>query len=156
MSPEPRRLARASALALVLSTPAFAQHDPPDLGTGRTYTPADFARFAPRTAYDMLRQVPGFTIRSEDSQRGLGQATGNVLLNGQRLSSKSDDIVTQLGRIPAANVLRIEIRDGATLDIPGLSGPVANVVAKASGLRGQWKWEPDVRSRFTDPLLTRG
>jgi hypothetical protein len=156
MSPEPRRLALASALALVLSTPAFAQHDPPDLGTGRTYTPADFARFAPRTAYDMLRQVPGFTIRSEDSQRGLGQATGNVLLNGQRLSSKSDDIVTQLGRIPAANVLRIEIRDGATLDIPGLSGPVANVVAKASGLRGQWKWEPDVRSRFTDPQLTRG
>ncbi|HEY0326448.1 MAG TPA: hypothetical protein VGC46_10825, partial [Allosphingosinicella sp.] len=28
----------------------------------RTYTPQDFARFAPRTALDMLRQVPGFVI----------------------------------------------------------------------------------------------
>jgi outer membrane receptor for ferrienterochelin and colicins len=95
-------------------------------------------------------------IRSQDSERGLGEATGNVLLNGQRLSSKSDDILTQLGRIPAANVLRIEVRDGATLAIPGLSGPVANVVAKADAMRGQWKWEPDVRSRFTDPQLLRG
>jgi hypothetical protein len=157
MSTARRRLALAIALALA-SAPTFAQEAAPAAtpAAGQTYAPADFARFAPRTAYDMLRQVPGFVIRSEDEQRGLGQATGNVLLNGQRLSSKSDDIVTQLGRIPAANVLRIEIRDGATLDIPGLSGPVANVVAKAGGTKGQWKWEPDVRSRFTDPQLTRG
>jgi outer membrane receptor for ferrienterochelin and colicins len=29
----------------------------------RVYTVADFARFAPKTAYDMLSQVPGFTIQ---------------------------------------------------------------------------------------------
>jgi hypothetical protein len=159
MSPAPRRLALAVTLALLPLAPAFAQDAAPlatPTDTGRTYTPADFARFAPRNAYDMLRQVPGFVIRAEVEERGLGQATGNVLLNGQRLSSKSDDILTQLGRIPAANVVRIEIRDGATLDIPGLSGPVANVVAKSGGTRGQWKWEPDVRSRFTRPQVTRG
>ena len=34
--------------------------------TKRVYTPADFARFAPKTAYDMLAQVPSFTIRTPD------------------------------------------------------------------------------------------
>ena len=154
MRPEPHRL--ALAIALLLAAPCALAQDAPAADAFRSYLPADFARFAPRTAYDMLRQVPGFVIKGEEEARGLGQATGNVLLNGQRLSSKSDDVLTQLERIPAANVLRIEIRDGATLDIPGLSGPVANVVAKADAMRGQWKWEPDVRNRFTKPNLLRG
>ena len=80
----------------------------------------------------MLARVPGFTIREAIEERGLGQATGNVLLNGQRISGKSDDVQTRLSRIPASNV-RIEIRDGATLAIPGLSGQVANVV-RATGI----------------------
>jgi outer membrane cobalamin receptor len=77
----------------------------------RTFTPADFARFAPRTALDMLQRVPGFSIQQAVQERGLGQATGNVLLNGQRISNKSDDVVTQLSRVPAGNVVRIEIAD---------------------------------------------
>ena len=87
--------------------------------SARTYTPEDFARYAPRNALDMLEQVPGFVIRAAVQERGLGQATGNVLINGQRLSGKSNDVLTQLSRIPAGNVVRIEIVDGATLDIPG-------------------------------------
>ena len=55
----------------------------------RVYVPADFARFAPKTAYDMLAQVPSFTIRSADQERGLGQASENVLINGQRITNKS-------------------------------------------------------------------
>ena len=47
---------------------------------------------------------------------GLGQATGNVLINGERFSGKSTDIFTELGRISASNVARIEIVDGATLE----------------------------------------
>ena len=122
----------------------------------RTYTPADFARFAPRTALDMLRQVPGFAIREQVVERGLGQATGNVLLNGQRISGKSDDIITQLGRIPAGNVVRIEIVDGATLDIPGLNGQVANIISSATGgPSGQFSWRPEFRTNFTNPLLSR-
>lgn len=121
----------------------------------RTYTPQDFARFAPRTALDMLRQVPGFVIREQVVERGLGQATGNVLLNGQRLSGRSEDVTVQLGRIPAGNVVQIEIVDGATLDIPGLSGQVANVIVRAGGLSGQFSWRPEFRTNFTDPLLSR-
>src|SRR5690349_5612467 len=76
----------------------------------QSYTAADFARFAPKTALDMLNNVPGFLIRADESgARGLGQATDNVLVNSQRLSSKSDDLFAQLQRIPAASVVRIDI-----------------------------------------------
>jgi hypothetical protein len=133
----------------VLAAPAFAQTP------AKTYVPADFAQFAPRTALDMLNRVPGFGIKEEDQERGLGDATGNVVINGQRLSGKSNDVVTELSRIPASNVERIEIVDGATLNIPGLSGQVANVIVRSKGITGQWAYRPEFRSYYTDPLLTR-
>ncbi|HEX9954691.1 MAG TPA: TonB-dependent receptor plug domain-containing protein, partial [Allosphingosinicella sp.] len=137
--------------------PAPVAPDPATVDGPRTYTPADFARFAPKNALDMLRQVPGFVIKEAAQERGLGQATGNVLINGQRISGKSNDVLTELGRIPAGNVTRIEILDGATLDIPGLSGQVANIVAKSGGaLSGQFAWEPSFRQRNSDPVWTRG
>lgn len=139
------------ALAQEAATPPAA-----DATSLRTYTAEDFKRFAPVNALDMLEQVPGFVIRNAVVERGLGQATGNVLINGQRLSAKSTDVLGQLSRIPAGNVIRIEIVDGATLDIPGLTGQVANVITKAEGLSGQWEWRPDWRREFTDPQLTRG
>lgn len=121
----------------------------------RVYVPADFAQFAPQTALDMLNRVPGFTIRQEDLERGLGQATGNVLVNGQRISGKSNDVITALGRISARNVERIEIVDGSTLDIAGLAGQVANVIVRATDVSGQFGYYPEFRQQFTDPRFTR-
>jgi hypothetical protein len=151
---------RVSLLALALLSPAGiagAQTAPAvsQAVESRTYLPAEFARFAPQNALDMLNQVPGFTIRSAVVERGLGEATGNVLLNGERISNKSDDIFAQLQRVPAGNVVRIEIRDGATMGIPGLSGQVANVVIKAARITGRYSYRPEFRQYFTDPVLTR-
>jgi hypothetical protein len=154
----PRRLYFAMkvliAALLILATPLFAQTPAPTEGK-HVYTAADFAQFAPRTAYDLLSRVPGFSIKQQDDKRGLGEETGNVVINGQRLSSKSNDMVTELSRIPATNVDRIEIVDGATLNIPGLSGQVANVILRSTGISGQWAYRPEFRSYYTDPLLTR-
>jgi hypothetical protein len=97
----------------------------------------------------MLQRVPGFAIQQAVQERGLGQATGNVLLNGQRISNKSDDVVTQLGRVPAGNVVRIEIADAATLDIPGLSGQVANIIVRSGGaISGQFSYSPEFRTNL--------
>ncbi|MBO9696728.1 MAG: TonB-dependent receptor plug domain-containing protein [Sphingopyxis sp.] len=141
-------------------TPPPASAEGPAGGIGsaarQVYTPADFTRYAPNNAYDMLNQVPSFQIRDNENLRGLGQATGNVLFNGERPSNKGDDMYTQLSRIPAGNVERIEIIDGATLDIPGLSGQVANIVYRADAFSGQFSWKPEFRAHYTDPLLTRG
>ncbi|RJY09088.1 TonB-dependent receptor plug domain-containing protein [Aurantiacibacter aquimixticola] len=122
----------------------------------RVFTPADFERFAPRNALDMLSEVPGFTLRGEDSQRGLGQATSNVLIDGQRITSKSDGIFAQLERIATDRVERIEIVDGATFGIPGLSGQVANVITKPSDISGQFTYRASFRPKYAEPSFIGG
>ena len=123
----------------------------------RVYTPADFARFAPKTAYDMLVQVPSFSIRSADTERGLGQASENVLINGQRIANKSGGAIDQLQRTSAAAVDRIEIVDAASLGIAGLAGQVANVVLKATAAgSGQYEWEPSFRAHYAQPSFMGG
>jgi outer membrane receptor for ferrienterochelin and colicins len=142
--------ATVPALALAQAAPA---PNPTAGATKRVYTPADFARFAPKTAYDMLIQVPSFTIRTADnSQRGLGQAEENVLINGERIANKSGGAVDQLQQVSAANVDRIEIIDAASLGIAGLSGQVANVILKATvASSGQFEWNPGWRAHYAKP-----
>lgn len=124
--------------------------------SGEVYPAAFFIRFAPRNAVDMLTQLPGFVIRGgNEEERGLGQASTNVLVNGQRLSGKSEDTLTQLSRIPASNVLRIEVVDAATLEVPGLAGQVANIFVKSGGVTGNYAYRLEARPHFSDPLITR-
>ena len=130
---------------------------PATAGTARIYTPADFARFAPKNAYDMLVNVPGFSIRGASNERGLGQASENVLINGQRIANKSGGAIDELQKISASNVERIEIVDASTLGIAGLSGQVANVLIKAvKKSSGQFEWRPDFRAHYSKPNLFRG
>ncbi|MEM7707271.1 MAG: TonB-dependent receptor plug domain-containing protein [Pseudomonadota bacterium] len=116
-------------------------------GVREVFEPQAFERFAPRTALDMARQVPGFPIDEGESERGFGQADTNILLNGRRISGKSNGPVDALGRIPAEDVVRLEVLDGASLDIGGLSGQVLNVVtATGGGITGQFRYSPEGRT----------
>ena len=153
---------------------AFAQDAPPEgpegdgapsanvadgtgQGRGTVYEPAYFEQFAPRNALDMVARIPGFVITQErGSARGLGQASQNVLINGERLSSKSDSARDQLQRIPASDVVRIEIVDGTVLDIPGLTGQVANVVIERAGSSGQFRYTAGFRAYNAKPQLYGG
>ena len=135
-----------AAVFAVTATPALSQVSTPSQAQDgqsetQTYTPGYFTQFAPQTAADMVARLPGFEIRGgEGGERGFGQASLNILINGRRPSSKSSGANQILGRIPANNVTRIEIVDGATLDIPGLSGQVANIVAKTGEFSGSWEY----------------
>ena len=155
------RIHRLALLAGIAATaaPALAQPAPvaPTTTARRTFVPADFARFAPRTAYDMLVQLPGFTIRTAVEERGLGQASENVLINGERIANKSGGAVAELQRISASNVERIEIAEAAQLGIAGLSGQVANiVVSNGAKSTGQFEWRPEVRAHYATPNWYRG
>jgi hypothetical protein len=78
-----------------------------------TYGTAFFAQFAPRTALDIARRVPGFTLDLGNTDtRGFAGAAGNVVINGSRPSSKAESLEANLTRIPAARVIRVEVGPG--------------------------------------------
>jgi hypothetical protein len=105
----------------------------------------------------MLVQVPGFTIRAASNDRGLGQATENVLINGERIADKSGGAVQKLKLTDASSVERIDLVDAARLGIAGLSGLVANVILKKDvGGKGQFTWQPEVRAHYAHPFWSRG
>jgi outer membrane receptor protein involved in Fe transport len=85
-------------------------------------------------ASEMLARVPGFTLDTGEEVRGFEGAAGNVLIDGQRPTSKSDTLDQILVRIPASQVERIDvIRGGAPgVDMQGKS-VIANVVKKKGG-----------------------
>ena len=119
------------AQTIVGETPAPAQ---PGART-TAYDAAFFAQYAPATALDIVRRVPGFSIEQNNGDvRGFAGAAGNVVFDGARASSKSDSLETILARIPAARVLRVEIGPGDLYgaDFAGKS-QVLNVILTAAG-----------------------
>ena len=105
-----------------------------------TYEAAFFARYAPVTALDMVNNLPGFVLDNGDSDtRGFGGAAGNVVVNGARISAKSEQPEDILGRIPAADIQRIEVIRGqvAGLDLRG-QNVVANVIRLGGSSSGAW------------------
>ncbi len=99
-----------------------------------SYPPAFFTASQPSTALDMVSRLPGFTVDTGDSVRGFEGAAGNVLIDGQRPTTKTDDLEEILRRIPAGQVVRIDlIRGGAPgIDMQGKS-VLANVVKQQGG-----------------------
>lgn len=151
-----------AAMALLIPEWVIAQAEPlpnaliQSVTSGRVYTVMDFERFAPRNALDMVNRVPGFSVSNDNQGRGLGQATTNVLINGKRLSSKSQNIYDQLRRTTVDSVDRIEIVDGATLELPGLSGQVANVITREGDISGQYEYRTVHRPKYAEPLWFGG
>lgn len=126
-------LAATAAGLCAISAPAAAQTTGPG---GRTvYEAAYFSAFAPSNALQIVERVPGFTLQLGDQEvRGFGQAAGNVVINGQRPSSKSDTLETILARIPASRVARVEIGPGDLFGSEFSGKPqVLNLVLTAGG-----------------------
>ncbi|MGA9795177.1 MAG: TonB-dependent receptor [Rhizomicrobium sp.] len=96
-----------------------------------TYQASYFADARPNTAMDMINRLPGFEFNDGTSERGFAGTAGNVLIDGQRPTSKTDDLQSILTRLPASDVDHIDvIRGGA----PGIDmhdqTVIANVVRK--------------------------
>ena len=135
-------LAGVASMALFAS-PAFAQtppgdtpvESPPAGGRSTSYDAKYFAQYAPRTALDIVRRIPGFTLDLGNTElRGFSGAAGNVVIDGQRPSSKSETLEGLLSRIPASRVSRVDVGPG---DLYGADysskAQVANLILSQGG-----------------------
>lgn len=146
------RVSGLAGMAAIVASQAGAQTAATQSDV-EVFEPAYFARFNPATAEDMVRQLPGFAVDDGDRVRGFGGAAGNVLINGQRPSTKGG-LGDVLGRIPVANVLRIEIVTGssARLDMRGQT-KVANVIVKSVEVPVSGNWQV-VGRRYQDGRIS--
>lgn len=115
-----------------------------------------FEKFQPLTALDMVKQVPGFQLENNSATRGIGNALGNLLINGRRPAAKQDQPDEILSRIPASSVERIELISGQVreIDLRGQSNLV-NVVLKDENA-ATIKWETFLRRTFGFGTITPG
>lgn len=109
-----------------------------------TYQRDFFVEYAPVTLVDMLQRVPGAQEilnrnrqqrggpgAQNQGERGFGSGGDQILIDGKRLSGKSNNINDTLGRISAEQVERIELIRGAAagLDVQS-QGLIVNIILK--------------------------
>jgi hypothetical protein len=112
----------------------------------QTFDAAFFRQYNPVTAVDIVNRVPGFEIDDGEVLRGFGATAGNVLVNGERPSSKVL-ISEQLKRIPAESVIRVELISGSAsnVDVRGQTQLVNVVVRQAKQGGSPLNWVLDAR-----------
>lgn len=100
------------------------------------YPASFFDQYTPVSANDMITRIPGVSLNNNGGGgRGLGSG-GDLLIDGKRIAGKDNSASSQLTRIAANQVERIEIIRGssAELDVRGAS-QVVNIVLKESSSR---------------------
>jgi hypothetical protein len=128
-------LAGSPVLAAQPAAGAQAAAAPAQGSRTTVYGPEFFAGFAPRSALDIARRVPGFQLDLGNSDiRGFAGAAGNVVINGARPSSKAESIESTLMKIPAGRVVRAEVGPG---DLYGAEysgkNQVLNIILSGAG-----------------------
>ena len=128
------RLSAAFRLTTAIST-ALAQT--PEADSTATYGAEFFQGSGALTVNDMLDRVPGIEMIlqatnlssvSSDGNRGLG-ATAQILIDGKRMAGKANEARSQLARIPASQVARIEIIRGSSSNLDVQNGnQIVNIV----------------------------
>lgn len=97
------------------------------------YTPADFAAARPNTALDLVNRLPGFSLDTGENVRGFAGAAGNVLVDGQRPTIKTESLSDYLARITIGQIERVELIRGGAPGIDMQGRPVvANVIRKTT------------------------
>jgi len=121
-----------------------------------------FDQYSPVSINDMIARIPGIELalngggRGRGNRRGLGAGENEVLINGQRITGKSNAGRSQLSRISANQVDYIEIIRGTSeaMDIRS-SGQVVNIVLLDSQSRSSITTEVNM-DRYHDNTLDPG
>jgi outer membrane receptor for ferrienterochelin and colicins len=159
-----RQFIQLSTLSLAIATASqsLAQADVDETVNESTvvYKADFFTEYSPVSVNDMINRIPGIGLalnnRGGGNSRGLGSGEGEVLINGQRTTGKSNEGRSQLSRISADQVDYIEIIRGTSeeMDIRG-GGQVVNIVLLDSRSRSNISAEVNM-DRYRDGTLDPG
>ena len=120
-----------------------------------TYPASYFSQYQLQSVSDMLDRIPGINVARQgsgnrggpgssqgSSRRGLGLGGDQVLINGRRITGKENEGNSQLSRIPANQVQRIEIIRGTSgeLDVRGAT-QLINIVLLETDTRSSFTYE---------------
>ena len=99
------------------------------------YPATYFTQWAPVTAQDMINRIPGVgsatggNFAASNTERGLGGGGGNqILIDGKRVAGKSNEANSQLQRISASKVDRIELIRGTSADLDVRGDLIVNII----------------------------
>ena len=117
------------------------------------YNQAYFKQYNITNAADAIKRIPGienlssgnnsenFKPDSNNKRRGFGSSGTQILINGERQSSKSNNIIKTLERINANSLIRIEVIRGteAGLDVRS-DGVIVNIIVDGNLSKGSGTW----------------
>lgn len=134
------------SISLLSASASLQAQEVGDDGSTVVYTADYFAQWSPVTAQDMMNRIPGMNSGGGGFSgggpggggggpggggggRGLGGGGGNqILIDGKRVAGKSNEANSQLSRISADKVLRIELIRGTATDLDVRGDQIVNVV----------------------------
>jgi hypothetical protein len=154
----------------LLSAPALlhAQEVSEDSSTV-VYPAAYFSQWSPVTAQDMMNRIPGMSSPTGGNfggggggpgggggGRGLGGGGGNqILIDGKRVAGKSNEAGSQLARISADKVMRIELIRGTSTDLDVRGDQIVNIVLTEALSSRSYSYEINT-DRYDDGRLQPG
>lgn len=119
------------------------------------YAATFFDKYRPITALDMVERVPGFRVQGGGGSRGFAGAAGNILIDGERPTTKGDTVAQILDRVPASMVARIDLIRGQTgdYDVRGQSVIVNVILREDPPLTVKWdvRIEQDIDKGDPEP-----
>ncbi len=154
-----RRIAPTYLLLTVMQANQGLAQDAPSTGEDSTvtYPAAYFERYEPFSIADMLDRIPGINVARQQGptsggpgpggsqgsdRRGLGLGGDQVLINSRRIAGKENEGNSQLSRIPANQVERIEIIRGTSVDLDVRGGTqIINIVLLEAESRSSIAYE---------------
>ena len=112
-----------------------------------------FQKFNITNAADAIKRIPGVENLSSgnssanyepggnNKKRGFGSSGTQILINGERQSSKSNNIIKTLELINAESLIKIEVIRGseAGLDVRS-DGVIINIIVDGSSSKGSGTW----------------
>ena len=115
------------------------------------YDQAYFRQYNITNAADAIKRIPGVENLSSgnfsdepgsnNKKRGFGSSGTQILINGERQSSKSNSIIKTLERINADSLIKIEVIRGseAGLDVRS-DGVIVNIIVDGNLSKGSGTW----------------